>query len=121
VAAYSFDEGSGTSVTDDSGNRNVGRIAGATWAPGRFGKALSFDGADDVVRVPASTSLALGSELTVSAWIRPTAARTGWRTIVQRERDAFFLDAGRGIEGIDGRAETFSRDRWSSPRPGSCW
>jgi hypothetical protein len=105
VAAYSFDEGSGTSVTDDSGNGNVGTIAGAAWAPGRFGNALSFDGADDIVRVPASTSLSLGSELTVSAWIRPTASQTGWRTIIQRERDAFFLDAGSGIQGIGGRAD----------------
>ena len=85
VAAYSFDEGSGASVTDDSGNGNVGRIAGAAWARGRFGNALSFDGADDIVRVPASTSLAVGSELTVAAWIRPTASQTGWRTIIQRE------------------------------------
>ncbi|MCS6927827.1 MAG: fibronectin type III domain-containing protein, partial [Candidatus Binatia bacterium] len=38
VAAYSFDEGSGTTVTDASGNNNTGTIADATWTTqGKFG------------------------------------------------------------------------------------
>ena len=32
VAAYAFDEGSGTSVADASGNGNTGTIANATWS-----------------------------------------------------------------------------------------
>ena len=32
VAAYGFDEGSGTTVTDASGNGNNGTVANATWA-----------------------------------------------------------------------------------------
>ena len=31
VAAYSFDEGTGTIVNDTSGNGNTGTISGATW------------------------------------------------------------------------------------------
>jgi hypothetical protein len=105
VGAYSFDEGAGRSVTDDSGNGNVGTITGATWARGWYGTALSFDGARDIVRVPASTSLNVGSGLTLSAWIRPTASQTGWRTIVHRERDTFFLAAGSDLEGLVGRVD----------------
>ena len=42
VAAYGFDEGSGTTVTDQSGNGNTGTITGATWtATGKYGNALS--------------------------------------------------------------------------------
>ena len=52
VAAYGFDEGSGRSAADASGRRNTGAIAGATWASGRFGAALRFDGSSSVVRVP---------------------------------------------------------------------
>jgi Divergent InlB B-repeat domain len=37
VAAYSFSQGSGNTVTDLSGNNNTGMIAGATWsAAGRY-------------------------------------------------------------------------------------
>src|SRR6187549_2603079 len=53
VAAYAFDEGGGASVGDGSGSGNVGSVVGASWDPaGKFGKALSFDGADDVVSIP---------------------------------------------------------------------
>ena len=46
VAAYSFNAGSGTSVTDASGNGHSGTISGATWSTqGKFGNALSFNGA----------------------------------------------------------------------------
>jgi hypothetical protein len=105
VGAYSFDAGSGTSVTDASGHGNVGRITGATWTRGRYGNALNFNGAGDIVRIPASASLDVSSELTLSAWIRPTASQSGWRTIIYRERDIFFLDAGSNLEGLPGRVD----------------
>ena len=45
VAAYGFDEGSGTTVTDASGNGNAGTITSATWAAtGKYGEALQFNG-----------------------------------------------------------------------------
>ena len=31
--------------------------------------------------------------MTLSAWIRPAASQSGWRTIVQRQADAYFLNA----------------------------
>ncbi len=105
VAAYSFDEGTGSTVDDRSGNGNAGTVAGATWAQGRFGFALSFDGGDDVVRVPPSTSLDIGPALTLSAWIRPTTSQSGWRTVLHREQDAFFLDAGGDLHGVSGRVD----------------
>ena len=58
VAAYSFDEGSGGSVADQFGERQRGSVVGASWDPaGKFGKALSFDGAGDFVSVADSASL----------------------------------------------------------------
>jgi hypothetical protein len=48
VAAYGFEEASGTAVTDASPSRNHGIVSGATrTASGRYGRALSFDGIDD--------------------------------------------------------------------------
>ncbi len=45
VAAYAFNESSGSTVTDASGNANTGTIAGATRTlAGKYGGALSFNG-----------------------------------------------------------------------------
>jgi hypothetical protein len=97
VGAYAFDAGSGTVATDASGNGNAGTIWGATWTTrGRFGRAIRFDGAGEVVRVPASATLNVGAAMTLSAWIRPTESQSGWRTIVHRQTDAYFLMAGGG-------------------------
>ena len=34
--------------------------------------------------------------MTLSAWIRPSESQTGWRTILHRQTDAYFLTAGGG-------------------------
>jgi concanavalin A-like lectin/glucanase superfamily protein len=94
VAAYGFDERSGATATDASGAGNTGAVRGAGWTRGRFGNALSFDGVHSVVDIPPSPSLNLDSAMTLSAWIRPSAPQRGWRTIVQRQTDAYLLTAG---------------------------
>jgi hypothetical protein len=97
VAAYGFDAGKGKVVADGSGRRNTGTIeGGTTWTRGRHGSALRFDGSTSVVRVPPSPSLDLGRAMTLSAWVRPTEEQTGWRAVVQKEVDAYFLSAGSG-------------------------
>jgi hypothetical protein len=96
VAAYPFDAASGVVAEDGSGQGNTGEIRGATWVPGRFGHALRFDGLATVVRVPPSASLGVTTAMTLSAWIRPSRRQKGWRTIVQRQTDAYFLTASSG-------------------------
>ena len=49
VAAYAFDEGTGTAVADTSGRGNNGTISGATWVAGRNGSGLSFNGTSAMV------------------------------------------------------------------------
>ena len=57
-AAYSMDEGSGTTISDKSGNSNTGTLTnGPTWTTGKYGGALLFDGVNDRVRVNDSNSL----------------------------------------------------------------
>ena len=108
VGAYAFDTGSGSVAVDASGKDNTGAISGATWTThGRFGAALRFDGSGQVVRVPASASLDLSNAMTLSAWIWPSQTQSGWRTILHRQTDAYFLAAGggtprqAGIGGLD--------------------
>lgn len=70
VAAYSFDEGAGTTVTNVSGNGNTGVISGATWTTeGRFGSALSFDGVNGWVTVNDAASLVLTTGMTLEAGV----------------------------------------------------
>ena len=60
VAAYGFNEGSGMTVTDASGNGNTGTISNTTWAAtGKFGKALQFNGTSARVDIPDAASLHL--------------------------------------------------------------
>ena len=86
VAAYAFDEGSGPTVADGSGQGNAGTISGATWTTqGRFGSALVFDGVNDWVTINDAASLDLTAGLTLEAWVFPTVA-TGWRTVILKEQ-----------------------------------
>jgi PKD repeat protein len=74
IAAYSFDEGGGTTVADRSGNGNTGTLKnGPTWTTGKYGGALSFDGLNDYVAIPNSLSLDIaGKQLTISLWVHLT-------------------------------------------------
>jgi hypothetical protein len=54
-----FIERKGDIAIDSSENGNDGQINGAKWVDGKFGKALSFDGAVDEVAI---YNVALGEE-----------------------------------------------------------
>ena len=57
VAAYSFDQGSGTSAPDLSGNGNTATLHNATFvAGGKYGGAVSLNGTNASVTVPDSAS-----------------------------------------------------------------
>src|SRR5437660_483566 len=77
VAAYGFEEGSGTTTLDASGNHLAGTLSNAAWAAaGRYGGALSFNGTSSWVTVADSALLHLTTGMTVEAWVRPAAAST---------------------------------------------
>ena len=90
LAAYGFDETSGTTAVDALAHRNGTIIGGpARVTGGRFGGALSFDGTDDMVSVPHDTALNLNSGMTLEAWVRPSALGT-IRSVVMKERPGSF-------------------------------
>ncbi len=86
VAAYSFNEGTGSTVADSSGNGNTGTILGATWTTGLYGNALSFNGTNSWVTVNGSSSLNLTGGMTLEAWVKPTAAASNWTAVMLKER-----------------------------------
>src|SRR3989441_1191891 len=108
VAAYAFNEGSGTTVADISGNDNNGTISAATWTTaGRFGNALVFNGTSARVTVPDAASLQLTTGMTLEAWVFPTATPTNWRAIVDKNVDGYYLMA--------------STDQGDRPSAGGTW
>lgn len=76
VGYWKFDDGSGATALDGSGNGNTGTLTSSPqWVNGIAGTALEFDGVDDVVMVPDSASLVVAraqNQLTLETWIKPT-------------------------------------------------
>jgi hypothetical protein len=70
VAAYSFDQGTGTTVPDASGNGNTGTLSNTSWSPsGKYGGALSFNGTSSLVSIDDSSGLHLSGGMTLEAWV----------------------------------------------------
>jgi hypothetical protein len=73
IAAYSFDEGTGNSVADLSGNNINGTVVGATWITnGMYGNALAFNGISSYVDLGNRTALQLTGSMTIEAWVKAT-------------------------------------------------
>jgi hypothetical protein len=54
---------------DSSGNGNDGKIYGATFVDGKFGKALSFNGVDNYVNAGSLSQITNDSDWSVSFWM----------------------------------------------------
>src|SRR5262245_35282193 len=80
VALWAFDESSGTTALDSSGNNHSASIIGATYVTGRTNTALSFTGTNSNAFISdAATGGTTGAGLdigtrdwTVAAWIKTT-------------------------------------------------
>ncbi|MGI6278198.1 MAG: DUF2341 domain-containing protein [Patescibacteria group bacterium] len=81
VAEWDFEEGSGDTVYDKSGNGNDGAWSGSGshWGTGKIGKAGAFNGSDARVSVGNDETLQINGGMTIGAWIKPNEdAITGW-------------------------------------------
>ncbi len=70
VGWWRFDDGSGTTAMDSSGNGNDGTLnGGAQWTDGQIGGAIQFNGSDSFVAAP---HIPLNSQsFTIAMWVNP--------------------------------------------------
>ena len=76
VGYWKFDEGTGNTVADSSGNGNNGTFAGtgSHWVDGKLGKAGSFNGTDNVVTLQSQPNF---SKFSITAWVNLTSTGFG--------------------------------------------
>ncbi len=67
LAEWNFEEGSGSTANDNSGNGNSGTITGAIFGAGKIGKSISFSGGTDEVSVSSSITTN-----TIEFWTNPS-------------------------------------------------
>ncbi|GAA4096732.1 LamG-like jellyroll fold domain-containing protein [Nonomuraea soli] len=94
VAAYGFEEGSGTTIVDSSGHGNHGTTAGAQWVDGPFGKALRLGNHSPQlaqVVVPHSPSMRLTTGMTLETWIRPTTPADLYAFVRDEPSSSYFI------------------------------
>jgi concanavalin A-like lectin/glucanase superfamily protein len=78
VALYHFDEASGTTSADSSGNGHTAMmIGGATFSPGVSGNAATLSGANQYVMLPEGIVSAL-TNFSISGWIYQNRGAVGY-------------------------------------------
>ncbi len=79
--SWHFDEGSGTTAYDRSGNGNNGTLYNSpAWVDGKFGKALSFDGSNDYVTTPIISNTL--TDFTMEAWVKASSVPSNRRIVM---------------------------------------
>ena len=92
--------GSGTTCSDLSGNGNIGTLVnGVGYSSGSF----VYDGVDDSITVPNSSSVAVTGDMSILAWVKVTNFST-YRSIVGKTASSsvpapydFYLQSGSGV------------------------
>jgi len=121
VAAYPFEDGTGSAVTDASGRGNTGSITGATWTTaGKFGNALAFNGGARVT-ISDSASLRLTSAMTLEAWVYPSSVTSAWRDVLYKGDDNYFLEATSSNGGVPWAGGTFGEVSGPTALPANAW
>jgi len=127
IAHWPFDETSGTSARDATGNGNTGAINGTTWTTGKIGGALDFDGSNDYVDMGDADATEGLSAITISAWVKPNAI-TSYDTIAVKGTSSgdfvwfFALGTSYGSpNGISFQIRGVRGASFNSPSPVGVW
>ncbi|HUU20043.1 MAG TPA: LamG domain-containing protein [Sedimentisphaerales bacterium] len=93
VGHWRFDEGSGTTAHDQSGNRNDGTLINdPVWAIGIINGALQFDGIDDYVNCGNDPSLNVNDAVTIAAWVKLNSVPPAFSVLIAGKYSAYWLE-----------------------------
>ena len=96
VGHWTFDEGSGTTAFDSSGNGNDGIFNGdPQWVPGKLGGALEFNG-DDYLDCGNDPSLEIRDAITITFWFQVEAFENSWEAFLSKGDSAYRASRGGG-------------------------
>ena len=125
VASFAFDEGSGLTVADGSGNGNNGTISNAAWTDtGKYGAALVFNGSDSLITIPDSASLRLKHSMTLEAWVNPSVVNGLWRDVLDKGSDYSLEGTSSGQATPAGGAtiaSSVAMSQGTAPLPVNTW
>ena len=124
VGYWQDDEGAGATTADACGNGNIGALDGGTaWTSGRFGDALSFDGASGYVSAGVHNLPAANAPQSISWWLNVPAIPGGVQNVLSLTNDG----AGSAVQAgfRDGRIGVWKfGGAWlvsATPAPAGGW
>ncbi|MGA2061522.1 MAG: LamG-like jellyroll fold domain-containing protein [Thermoguttaceae bacterium] len=111
---YSFDDGSGSTAADSSGNGRAGTLVnGPTWTAGEFNGGLALNGTSQYVTVPA---LNLNSNaVTMSGWVKRNGTQSDYTGIV------FYRNGSGTASGISMRSTGQLAYHWNDSSSSWSW
>ena len=98
LADFSFLEGTGTTVTDATGNGNNGTLLSSTHAPIWVQNGLSFTAANPYQGVTLPTSLNAAKTVEFAVYVNPFPANNG---LAQTNQYPAFLTSSLGLNGVN--------------------
>ncbi len=104
VGCWKFDEGTGTTAYDSSPYGNTGTLTnGPTWASGKYGNGIQFDGSNDYIEVVNASSLNItANSISIEAWIKSASPQVFLPvvckgTIFGASTDSYYLRLGGAV------------------------
>jgi hypothetical protein len=92
IGYWKFDETSGTTAQDATGNGNDGTLNGdPQWVAGELGGALEFDGEGDYVDIGNDPIFNITGQITVACWIKVSQFTDSWQAIFTMGDDSWRL------------------------------
>ncbi|MFD0671416.1 LamG-like jellyroll fold domain-containing protein [Cohnella sp. GCM10027633] len=79
IASYAFNETSGTTAADASGNGSNATVSGGTWAAGKNGNAVTLNGTNGYVSMPSGI-LSGQTDVTIASWVKASSI-SNWTRI----------------------------------------
>ena len=97
VGHWTFDDGSGTTAVDSSGNGyNATLVNGVSWVTGKVGDAISANGTNQYASIPA-INLSGTSAVTVAMWVNRTYSTVGSHTLFENSTNFNSSTTGFGV------------------------